>query len=747
MHSLVGALAEKKRLTLTLDVEDSLPAITADEPKFKQIVYHLLSNAIKFTAEGGRVRLGARRTSDGLEVAVADTGAGIAPDVRERLFAPFERADDSSARAEQGPGLGLALTRKLVELHGGRIRVESEVGRGSTFTFLLPFAPTPRRRPSPTPGVVAGTPGRPCVLVVEDDPQLSELLADYLTPAGNRGDAGRDQRLAGEARQPRRAPRSHAAGRPGTRVAARDARRELGDRHGRRDDPRHRGPAAQPGARDGSPASGGVHGAAGAVRRGGAASGPGGTARPHPDGHPPAGDGRARCGPVAQARSAHPGHPRRGSDGPGDEGRRRPGARRRLRRLHHEADRHAHLRPHGRAVALGPAGRPSPPRMSTGAPRAAAQVAGRILVVDDQEPNRLLLRDLLEAQGHVVTEAADGPEALERVREHPPDVVLLDVNMPGLDGFEVCRRLKADPRTAAIPVLLVTALAHREQRLEGIAAGANDYLTKPIDTADLVLRVRNAIGVRRLHVEVETQYQRLQELEQQRDSLVHMLVHDLRSPLTAIRAYLDLIRLDAGDNLSPDLTESINEASKTAARMTEMVSDLIDVSRFEAGALPLTPSEVDLGALIAEALASVGAGAQPVKVAFEPPPQPVRAYCDGDVVRRVIANLVANALKFTPANGSVRVHVEANSAGAKVSVADTGSGIPPEYREKIFEKFGQVEAARQGVTHSSGLGLTFCKLAVEAHGGRIGVESEVGKGSEFWFSLPGEPGARRDSAA
>ena len=184
MHSLVGALAEKKRLTLTLDVEDSLPAITADEPKFKQIVYHLLSNAIKFTAEGGRVRLGARRTSDGLEVAVADTGAGIAPDVRERLFAPFERADDSSARAEQGPGLGLALTRKLVELHGGRISVESEVGRGSTFTFLLPFAPTPRRRTSPTPGVVAGTPGRPCVLVVEDDPQLSELLADYLTQAG-----------------------------------------------------------------------------------------------------------------------------------------------------------------------------------------------------------------------------------------------------------------------------------------------------------------------------------------------------------------------------------------------------------------------------------------------------------------------------------------------------------------------------------------------------------------------------------
>lgn len=376
--------------------------------------------------------------------------------------------------------------------------------------------------------------------------------------------------------------------------------------------------------------------------------------------------------------------------------------------------------------------------MTAGVPPAAARVAGRILVVDDQEPNRLLLRELLEAQGHVVTEATNGLDALQQATDCAPDVVLLDVNMPGLDGFEVCRRLKANPRTAALPVLLVTALAHREQRLEGIAAGANDYLTKPIDTADLVLRVRNAIGVRRLHVEVETQYQRLQELEQLRDSLVHMLVHDLRSPLTAIRAYLDLIRLDAADHLSPDLTESIDEASKTAARMTEMVSDLIDVSRFEAGAFPLTRTEVDLGAVTAEALASVGAGAQRVPVAFAPPPQPVRAFCDSGVVRRVIANLVANALKFTPDTGRVRVHVEANGPGAKLSVVDTGSGIPPEYRDKIFEKFGQVEAARQGGTRSSGLGLTFCKLAVEAHGGRIGVESEVGKGSTFWFTLPAQ---------
>ena len=370
--------------------------------------------------------------------------------------------------------------------------------------------------------------------------------------------------------------------------------------------------------------------------------------------------------------------------------------------------------------------------------REASHPTGRVLIVDDQEPNRLLLKDLLEAQGHEVIEAADGAEALQQVTARMPDVVLLDVGMPGMDGFEVCRRLKADPSTASIPVLLVTALSQRDQRLLGIGAGANDYITKPVDKSDLSLRVRNAVRMRQLYVEVEAQYRRLEKLELLRDSLVHMIVHDLRSPLTGIRAYLDLLKLDGMDKLDPEMTESIDEARKVAVEMTDMVSDLLDVSRLEAGQMPLELSPVDLGALAAQAVGAFGGGgaAQRVTLRVEAPVERLRVACDAGVIRRVIVNLVGNAVKFTPASGRIELTVQGDGAEARVSVSDTGPGIPAEYHEKIFEKFGQVELARKGTKHSSGLGLTFCKFAVEAHGGRIGMESAIGRGSTFWFTLP-----------
>jgi signal transduction histidine kinase len=213
-----------------------------------------------------------------------------------------------------------------------------------------------------------------------------------------------------------------------------------------------------------------------------------------------------------------------------------------------------------------------------------------------------------------------------------------------------------------------------------------------------------------------------------------MLVHDLSSPLTAIRAHLDLIRMDVEEGLTPDLTESIDEAKAAAINMTDMVSDVLDVSRLESGQLPLEPADVDLAALALEAMRSVGAGAQ--RVQLEPGAAPVRAWCDANVIRRVIANLVANAMKVTPADGRIVLRVEQDGAQQKVSVADTGPGIAAEYHQKIFEKFGQAEGSRRGGPRSSGLGLTFCKLAVEAHGGRIAVESTIGKGSTFWFTLP-----------
>ena len=374
--------------------------------------------------------------------------------------------------------------------------------------------------------------------------------------------------------------------------------------------------------------------------------------------------------------------------------------------------------------------------MTEPALRRREAVTGRVLVVDDQDPNRLLLRDLLEAQGHEVIEAIDGSEALQQVATTAPDVVLLDIGMPGMDGFEVCRRIKSEPTTASIPVLLVTALSQRDQRLLGIGAGANDYITKPIDKSDLTLRVRNAVRMHQLYVEVEHQYQRLERLERLRDSLVHMIVHDLRSPLAGIRAYLDLLKLDGAGRLDQEMTQSIDDARKVAVEMTEMVSDLLDVSRLEAGKMPLEPALTDVGVIATDAVTGIGAAARRVSLQIDQPSERLRAMVDPSVIRRVVANLVGNAIKYTPSTGRVRVSVQGGEGKVRVSVNDSGPGIPPEFHEKIFEKFGQVEAARHGAKHSSGLGLTFCKFAVEAHGGTIGVESVVGQGSTFWFVLP-----------
>jgi two-component system, sensor histidine kinase and response regulator len=363
-----------------------------------------------------------------------------------------------------------------------------------------------------------------------------------------------------------------------------------------------------------------------------------------------------------------------------------------------------------------------------------SQSGCRILVVDDNENNRVLLQEILEQRGYQVEVSCDGLDALRAIAHTQPDLVLLDVNMPGMDGFEVCRRLRAAGESAALPIILVTALSDREQRLEGIAAGANDYLTKPIDRADLLLRVRNALRMRTLHREVESQYQRLQRLEQLRDSLVHMLVHDLRTPLTGIRGFLELARMRVAELSAPDVLQDLDEVERGVVQLTDMVSDVLDVSRFEAGAMPLSPTPTDLRCLAQEAAGAVG---RPTQVTLElaGPPDPVAVVADASVIRRVITNLIGNAVKFSPSDGVVRVETGLGEEGAYLRVIDTGQGIPAEYHERIFDKFGQVNG-NGGRLRSSGLGLAYCKLAIQAHSGRIGVQSGAGTGSTFWFILP-----------
>jgi signal transduction histidine kinase len=356
---------------------------------------------------------------------------------------------------------------------------------------------------------------------------------------------------------------------------------------------------------------------------------------------------------------------------------------------------------------------------------------GHVLIVDDVPANRLLMRDLVEAQGHTVREASNGVEALEMVERSLPDVILLDIQMPFIDGLETCRRLKADPRTASVPVLLVTALGSREQRIEGIRAGANDFVTKPVDATDLMLRVGNAIALRHLYTQLQAQFRTLQRLERLRDDLVHMMIHDLRSPLSAQLSNLELL-LERGI-LEGDDAEMLNDVAQLARRIAAMVSDVLDVSRMESGEMPLERVPVKLNAIVRNAIRAVDTTEVSVGVKTLVPP--TDTVGDPAVLERVITNLVDNAVRHSPRGGRVDVVIDAGGAQATVTVSDHGPGIPAEDYDHIFEKFGRSNAPARG-RRSTGLGLTFCKLAVEAHGGSIGVQSAVGEGSSFWVTLP-----------
>jgi two-component system, sensor histidine kinase and response regulator len=366
----------------------------------------------------------------------------------------------------------------------------------------------------------------------------------------------------------------------------------------------------------------------------------------------------------------------------------------------------------------------------------ARSSAARILVVDDEPRNVLLLQELLESRGYTVWTAVNGVQGLTVAKERLPDVVLLDVIIPGVNGFDVCRQLKADQSTAMIPVLLVTSLNAREDRLAGIGAGGNDFITKPIDTGDLLLRVRNAVTTKRLHDEVSSQFRKLQELESARDTLTHMIVHDLRSPLTGLQGYLDLLGVAVAAGSTREVLEFAGDAHALAGQLNEMLSQVLDVSRLESGDMPLSREDTDLVELLPGAAASLGPPPNGISIVHEATSQPFVVACDRAVVRRVITNLVGNAFKFAPCGGEVRIGLEANDEVVRVTVTDNGPGVEPEHHKVIFEKFGQAPLGRTGKTRSSGLGLTFCKLAVEAHGGRIGVDSRSGDGARFWIEFP-----------
>ena len=360
--------------------------------------------------------------------------------------------------------------------------------------------------------------------------------------------------------------------------------------------------------------------------------------------------------------------------------------------------------------------------------------AGRLLVVDDLVANRQILRGLLQRFGYEIEEAEDGETALEMIEDREFDTVLLDIMMPKMDGFQVCHRLKSNQKTEHIPILLITALSDRDSRLKGMHAGADEFLSKPFDSKYLPIRIQNAVRAKRLHDQVEENYHKLKASEELRDGLVHMIVHDLRSPLFGIHGNLELHELDHGQN--EDGNVFVSAALRETKRMIGMVNDLLDIHRLENHQMPIRRTTCELGEAATEAVRTLGAVLSPNQVTISKDQDVMACSADPAIIVRIFANLFTNAAKFSPVGAPIDVQIGWVSKDAfLIEILDGGPGIPLGEESTIFEKFGQVPES-QGKQPSSGLGLNFCKLAIEAHGGRIGVDNRMDGGSRFWFILP-----------
>jgi two-component system sensor histidine kinase/response regulator len=359
--------------------------------------------------------------------------------------------------------------------------------------------------------------------------------------------------------------------------------------------------------------------------------------------------------------------------------------------------------------------------------------AANILVVDDAPENLRLLCAILGESGYEVRPVTNGRQALQAAELHPPDLVLLDITMPEMDGYEVCGALKRNARLKDIPVIFLTALSEIADKLRAFEVGGVDYVTKPFQLEEVRARVETHLALRRANVDLSESYARLQALERLRDDLVHMVVHDMRSPLSVLLGHLDLLQDEQG--LSPDGKEDLRAAVQGARALSRMTNDLLDVSRLESGAVPLQVATHELAQLAHDAGAALQNLERGRAIAVEAT-APVSASCDARLIARVLENLIGNAIKHTPAESDVTISVTSSNGRAKVTVSDRGPGVPVEARQRIFEKFGTVGGAGSSRYHSAGLGLAFCKLAVEAHGGTIGVEPREPHGSQFWFELP-----------
>lgn len=405
----------------------------------------------------------------------------------------------------------------------------------------------------------------------------------------------------------------------------------------------------------------------------------------------------------------------------------------------------------------------------------------KILVVDDQPNNLRFLSDLLNREGYKVQRAISGKLALNAVMANFPDLILLDIMMPEMNGYEVCQKLKAIEKTREIPIIFLSALDEASDKVKAFTLGGADYITKPFQVEEVLARIENQLTIGRLQKKLQAQNSYLQkeiearkQAERTKDELISIVSHELKTPLTSMRASLGVLMAGNFGTLQPQGQRMLEIALNSTDRLVRLVNDILDLERIESGIDIKSMQHCNIAELIIQAVEIVQPMADKAKVIICISAIPVQRRVNPDRIVQVLTNLLSNAIKFSPSGSTVWLTAEleglqdlgeiekkremkestkflvSNSKSSHhnlanlspqtselvIKVKDRGRGIPPNKLEAIFDRFQQVDVSDSRQKGGSGLGLTICRNIVKQHGGRIWVESNLNAGSTFYFTLP-----------
>jgi len=369
----------------------------------------------------------------------------------------------------------------------------------------------------------------------------------------------------------------------------------------------------------------------------------------------------------------------------------------------------------------------------------APELIGRkILIVDDDRLNIRILGGILKTQGYVLADADSGERALELYPQFKPNLVLLDVVMPGINGFETCRTLKRLYGDDCAPIIFITAKDTSDDVVEGLSAGGVDYLPKPFQAKEVLARIRTHLRSQLLAEQQKTLVEQLSKANAAKNRFLGMAAHDLRNPLASIRGLAEFLRDGVVGHLTPeqlDLIETIHGASQS---MLSLVNELLDVATIESGELKIVPERHNLSDLIEKSvyLANIDAAKKNTHIVFAHTGPGPYASIDSAKIQQVVDNLLNNAVKFSPPGSTVTVELRADAGQCSFGVKDQGPGIPDNERDKLFKDFSRLSVKPTGGEKSTGLGLAICRKIVDAHGGSIVAENLPGGGGEFRVTLP-----------